>query len=69
MTAFILFLADAGRGDNPSDIGGIAIIAGIVLAVAILGFVLHLVIHKGFLRNRGANEPGDKHEPGRVGRL
>ena len=55
------------RGDNPDDGGGILIIVGIVLAVAIGGFLLHLLIHK-FGRSRGRAMERHPAPPGRVGR-
>lgn len=55
------------RGDNPDDGGGILIIVGIVLAVAIGGFLLHLLIHK-FGRSRGRAMESHPAPPGRVGR-
>ncbi len=69
MLALNALVIAAGRGDNPSDVGGILIIVGIILAVAIAGFMAHLVIHKGFLRKRGTAPPEKEHPPGRVGRL
>jgi hypothetical protein len=56
----------AGLGDPPGVLGGILIIAGIALLFAIGGFAFHLVVHKGYLRNRGTAAKGDEHRPGRL---
>jgi hypothetical protein len=56
----------AGLGDPPGILGGILIIAGIALLVALGGFVFHLVVHKGYLRNRGTAARGEEHRPGRL---
>jgi hypothetical protein len=61
-------LAD-GLGSSPGTLGGILIIVGIVAALAAAGFLLHLVLHKGYLRNRGSAGQEEEHPPGRVGRL
>jgi hypothetical protein len=58
-----------GRGSSPGTLGGILIIVGIIAVLAAAGFLLHLVLHKGFLRNRGAAGQEEEHRPGRVGRL
>jgi hypothetical protein len=64
----VLFAADSGpRGDNPEGAGGILIIAGIVLAVAIGGFVLHAGFHR-FGRSRQRAMESHPAAPGRVGR-
>ena len=69
----LLLLAAEGpspRGDNPSDAGGILIIVGIVLAVIVGAFVLHLLVHKASARRRGAAERKAHRERsvGRVGK-
>jgi hypothetical protein len=61
-------LAD-GLGSSPGSLGGILIIVGIIAVLAAGGFLLHLVLHKGYLRNRGAAGQEEEHPPGRVGRL
>jgi hypothetical protein len=58
-----------GLGSSPGTLGGILIIVGVVAALAAAGFLLHLVLHKGYLRNRGAAAREEEHPPGRVGRL
>jgi hypothetical protein len=64
----VLFAADPGpRGDNPEGAGGILIIGGIVLAVAIGGFLLHALIHR-FGRSRPRAMESHPAPPGRVGR-
>ena len=69
MTLIALLTLAEGRGSSPGTLGGILIIAGIILALAALGFLGHLVLHKGFLRNRGSAGQQEEHPPGRVGRL
>jgi uncharacterized membrane-anchored protein len=54
------------RGDNPSDLGGIAIIAGIVLLVLVGGFVLYMLWGRfGRARHDARRRP---HRRDRVGR-
>lgn len=63
-----LLAADSGpRGDNPDGVSGVLIIVGIVLAVAIGGFVLYTLIHR-FGRTRGRAMESHPAPPGRVGR-
>ena len=45
---------------------GVIIIVAIVLVAALGGLAFHLVVHKGYLRNRGTNPPGETHRPGRL---
>jgi hypothetical protein len=53
----------AGRGDNPSEIGGVVIIVGVILlAVVVIGTVCYLVA-RATARRRG----GVKQEAGREG--
>ena len=64
----VLLAADPGpRGVNPEGASGILIIAGIVLAVAIGGFVLHALVHR-FGRSRPRAMERHPAPPGRVGR-
>jgi hypothetical protein len=64
----VLLAADPGpRGDNPEGVSGILIILGIVLAVAIGGFLLHALIHR-FGRTRQRAMERHPAPPGRVGR-
>lgn len=64
----LLLAADPGpRGDNPEGASGVLIIAGIVLAVAVGGFLLHALIHR-FGRSRGRAMESHPAPPGRVGR-
>ena len=67
--SLVLFAQDSPgpRGGNPDDGGGILIIVGIVLAVAIGGFLLHALIHR-FGRTRARAMESHPAEPGRVGR-
>ena len=65
----IATLVADGLGSSPGTLGGILIIVGIVAALAAAGFLLHLVLHKGYLRNRGSAGQEEQHPPGRVGRL
>jgi hypothetical protein len=55
------------RGDNPSDLGGILIIVGIVVTVAVLGFVGALLLAR-VRRPRADVSRRKPHPPGRVGR-
>jgi hypothetical protein len=55
------------RGDNPDDGGGVLIIVGIVIALAIGGFVLHTLFHR-FGRSRQRAMERHPAPPGRVGR-
>jgi hypothetical protein len=68
--AALLVIAE-GRGSNPSDAGGILIIAGIVLAVAVLGFVGHWLIDRGYMKRGRQSEIFRRkdHKKGRVGRI
>lgn len=56
------------RGDNPDDGGGILIIAGIVLAVLIGGFLLHAAFQRFGRSKQRAMERHPAPE-GRVGRV
>ena len=56
------------RGDNPDGSGGILIIAGIVLAVALGGFILHALAHR-FGRSRREAMTRTPAPEGRVGRV
>ncbi len=56
------------RGDNPDGSGGVLIILGIVLAVALGGFILHAVFHR-FGRPRRAAMTRNPAPEGRVGRV
>ena len=68
LISLALLAADHGpRGDNPEGPSGILIIGGIVLAVAIGGFLLHALIHR-FGRSRGRAMESHPAPPGRVGR-
>lgn len=68
LVSALLLAADHGpRGDNPEGAGGILIIAGIVLAVVVGGFVLHALFHR-FGRSRGRAMESHPAPPGRVGR-
>jgi hypothetical protein len=70
LVTVVLFAQDnpsPGRGDNADDGIGILIIVGIVLAVAIGGFLLHALFHR-FGRSRGRAMESHPAEPGRVGR-
>ena len=64
--AAVLTLAQTegpGRGDNPSEVGGVLIIVGvIVLAILVVGSGCYLVA-RGTARRRGAS----KQSPGREG--
>ncbi|HLM09155.1 MAG TPA: hypothetical protein VK307_05565 [Thermoleophilaceae bacterium] len=60
-------LLAAGRGDNPSQVGGIVLIAGIVVAVALLGLLAHLLLHR-FGQSRPDVARRRPHRRGRVGR-
>jgi hypothetical protein len=66
----LLVVAQNGRGANPSSGGGVWIVVGIVLAVAIGGFLLHFLLHRGYLKRgrRAENFEREEQPPGRVGR-
>ncbi len=65
----VLLAADPGpRGDNPGGVSGVLIIVGIVLAVAVGGFLLHAAIHR-FGRSRGRAMESHPAPEGRVGRV
>jgi hypothetical protein len=56
------------RGDNPSDLGGILIVVGIVAAVALVAVVVFVVLPR--VRRAVGDAPRRKpHQPGRVGRI
>jgi hypothetical protein len=56
-----------GRSDNPGAAGGILIILGIVVGLALLGFLGHLLIDR-FGRTKRKSLERDPQAPGRVGR-
>jgi uncharacterized membrane protein YqiK len=62
----LLLLAE-GRGSNPSGGGGVWIVVGIVVAVAIGGFVLHWLFDR-FYRSKGRQAEIFEREPQRKGR-
>ncbi len=64
-----LFLLAEGRGDNPSVLGGILIVAGIVVAVAVLGLVAHAVFGGRRARTRSWIFRRRPHRRGRIGRI
>jgi len=65
-----LFAAESPgpRGDNPGDSGGVLIIIGIVLAVALGAFLLHAAFHR-FGRSRPEAMSRNPAPEGRVGRV
>ena len=67
MTAHYLLLA-AGRGDNPSEIGGILTVAGIALGVLLLGLAAHFLTHR-FGRRRSDIFRRRPYRRGRIGRI
>jgi hypothetical protein len=70
LVSIALFAAESPgpRGDNPDDSGGIFIIIGIVLAVALAAFVLHALFHR-FGRSRPRAMERHPAPEGRVGRV
>jgi len=65
----LLLAAESGpRGDNPDSSGGVLIIVGIVLAVALGGFLLHALVHR-FGRSRREAMTRRPAREGRVGRI
>ena len=55
----ILLLAsedNPGRGENTSTLGGIAIIVGIILAVALAGVVLYMLMSNRRARRSGSGD-------------
>ncbi len=56
------------RGDNPDGYGGVFIILGIVLAIAVGGFILHVLLHR-FGRSRREAMTHTPAPEGRVGRV
>jgi uncharacterized membrane protein YqiK len=62
-----LFLLAEGRGSNPSGGGGVWIVVGIVVAVAIGAFVLHWLYDR-FYRKRGRQADIFERKPHRKGR-
>ena len=71
-TALLLLAADEGpgRGDNPSGVGGVLIIAGIIAAVVLAAAVGVWLVTSLSKRRRGdpTRESGE-HPPDGVGRL
>jgi len=66
MASALDLLLAAGRGDNPSEAGGILIVVGIAVAVLVGGFMLLMAWLKfGRARRDARRRP---HEPGKVGR-
>ena len=70
LTSVVLFAAESPgpRGDNPDDSGGIVIILGVVLAVALAAFIL-LALFQRFGRSRREAMTSTPAPPGRVGRV
>jgi len=65
----VLLAADPGpRGDNPEGGAGVLLILGIVLAVAVGGFLLHAAIHR-FGRSSPRSMERHPAPKGRVGRV
>ena len=69
VTALLVFAE--GRGQNTSEVGGILIIVGIVLGVAVLGFVGHYVVNRVYMKNRKRDDVFQRkpHKRGRIGRI
>jgi hypothetical protein len=55
-----------GRGNDPSTLGGIAIIVGVVLLLVVLGFAAHFLVHR-FGRTRPEVHDRRTHPRDRVG--
>ncbi len=70
LTSVVLFAAESPgpRGDNPDGSGGIFIILGIVLAVALGAFILHALFQR-FGRSRREAMTRTPAPDGRVGRV
>jgi len=68
--SFALFAAESPgpRGDNPDGSGGVLIIVGIVLAVALGAIILHALFHR-FGRSRPNAMRRNPAPEGRVGRI
>ena len=63
----VLLLAIGRGGDDPGALSGVLIIVGIAVAVVVLGFVGHLLVHRfGRTRHDSRRRP---HAPDRVGRV
>ena len=67
MVKVALLIAE-GRGDNPSILGGVAIVLGIVVGIALLGFAAHALLHR-FGHTRPETQERRPQRPGRVGRI
>jgi hypothetical protein len=69
-TSLVLLAAESPgpRGDNPDGSGGVLIIVGIVLAVALGGFLVHALFHR-FGRSRPRAMERHPAREGRVGRV
>jgi hypothetical protein len=70
IVASVLLLAQ-GRGEDPDGMSGVVIIVGIVVAVAVLGFVGHLVVDRVYRKNRKRSDIFRRkpHKRGGVGRI
>ena len=70
LLALFLLAADEGpgRGDDPSGAGGVLIILGVILAVAILAAVAFRLLTSTARKHRGEGTSQGEHPPGRVGR-
>ena len=71
MPMWLLLAADEGpgRGDDPSPLGGVLTIVGVILlvaAVAAAGLWLAVTLSRRRKGDRTAD--GESHDPGRVGR-
>ena len=71
LATLLLAAADEGpgRGNDPSGIGGGAILAGIIILVIIGAIVAYIVVSRMQRTRGGGMAPDEPHERGRVGRL
>ena len=68
VSLFVLAQEGSGRGDNPSDVGGILIIVGIViLVIAVVALAGWLLATRGGRTRRDVSRRRP-HRRGRVGR-
>ena len=58
-----------GRGSNPDDGGGIAIVIGIAVAFLVVLAVVGLLVRSRMAARRSNVPEREPHEPGRVGRI
>lgn len=71
LATLLLAAADEGqgRGNEASEIGGAAILVGVIVLVVIAVIIGYIVMSRMQRNRRGGSAPDEPHPPGRVGQL